>query len=316
MKELLTSNLLMVRPVAFRMNEQTAVNNYYQQENADLTADGVQDTAVKEFDDLVAKIRAHNIHVTVIEDSIEPSTPDSIFPNNWISFHTDGEVVLYPMFADNRRQERREDIQAIMEREGYQVTEIIDYTDFEDKNMFLEGTGSMVLDRTNGIAYAAISERTDTDLFQRFCTHFDYKPVVFEAFQPVGNDRLPIYHTNVMMALGEKFAVICLDAIDDKKERLAVENSLFESGKEIIELTEKQLNNFAGNMLQVRNKEGKKYLIMSSAAHTSLTNEQLGNIEKYCQINHSPLDTIEELGGGSARCMLAEVFLPKLTGDA
>jgi hypothetical protein len=312
MKAQLTSNLLMVRPVAFRMNEQTAVNNYYQKAIIGLTAEGVQDTAEKEFDNFVEKLSAHDIHVTVIEDTVEPSTPDSIFPNNWISFHEDGQVVLYPMFADNRRLERREDIESILGKAGFQVGEIIDYTSFEDQNMFLEGTGSMVLDREHLILYAGVSERTDSDLVEKFAAHFGYKTVVFEAFQTVGEERLPIYHTNVMMSVADQFALICLDAIDEESERLEVENSLVDSGKEIIELTEKQLHSFAGNMLQVENKHGKKYLIMSSAAHTCLTNEQLGNIEKYCQIIHSPLDTIEELGGGSARCMLAEVFLPEL----
>lgn len=311
MEKQLTSNLMMVRPVAFRMNEQTAVNNFYQNSDTGLSEAEIQAKALLEFDEYVEKLRAHDLNVTVILDTLKPSSPDSIFPNNWISFHESGEVILYPMFAENRRYERRLDILDILKTEGYQVEKVTDFSDYENSNRFLEGTGSMILDRENKIVYAAISERTDTDLVEMAARHLGYHPVVFEALQTVDGERLPIYHTNVMMAVADKFAIICLDSIDSKKERREVVEALENSGKEIIDITEKQVNSFAGNMLQVENMSGHKYLVMSRSAHTSLTNEQLGNIEKYCPIIYSSLDTIEELGGGSARCMIAEVFLPK-----
>ena len=312
MNKQLTSTILMIRPIAFRMNEQTAVNNYYQKPATGLSAEEIQQKALTEFDTYVEKLRAHDIDVIVLDDTSVSSTPDSIFPNNWISFHDDGQVILYPLFAENRRLERREDVIDQLVSYGFQVAEVIDYTDFEVKNMFLEGTGSLILDRENKIAYAAISARTDSDLVEKFAQHLGYHPVVFEAFHDVEGQRLKIYHTNVMMCIADHFAIICLDSIDDKKEREEVEQTIVNSGKEIIELTEKQVNSFAGNMLQVENKGGKTYLVMSTAAHISLTNEQLGNIEKYCPIIYSSLETIEELGGGSARCMMAEVFLPKV----
>ena len=311
MHKQLTSTILMIRPVAFRMNEQTAVNNYYQKPATGLTGLEIQQKTLEEFDNYVEKLRAHDIEVVVIEDTPDPSTPDSIFPNNWISFHADGQVVMYPMFAENRRLERRDDVVAELQSQSFQVSDVVDYTDYEAKNMFLEGTGSMILDREHKIVYAAVSERTDSDLVERFSEHFGYKPVVFEAFHSVNGERLPIYHTNVMVCIAAQFAIICFDSIDDKQERDEVEQAIENSGKEIIEITEKQVNSFAGNMLQVENRHGKPYLIMSTAAHTVLTNEQIGNIEKYCDIIYSPLDTIEELGGGSARCMMAEVFLPR-----
>lgn len=307
----LTSTILMVRPVAFRMNEQTAVNNYYQKPATGLTAEEIQRRTLEEFDTYVEKLREHDIDVIVMDDTMEPSTPDSIFPNNWISFHSDGQVILYPMFAENRRLERRTDIVDHLVSEGFQVSKIVDYTDYEGSDMFLEGTGSLILDRENKIVYAAISERTDSYLVKKFAQLVGYQDVIFEAFHTVDGKRLPIYHTNVMMCIASRFAIVCLDSIDAAAEREEVVDAITKSGKEIIEITEKQVNSFAGNMLQVENKEGKRYLIMSTAAHISLTNEQLGNIIKYCPIIYSSLETIEELGGGSARCMMAEVFLPK-----
>jgi hypothetical protein len=314
MDKQLTSTIMMVRPVAFRMNEQTVVNNFYQKPNTGLSAKDIQKKTLAEFDNYVDKLRAHDIEVIVIEDTPEPSTPDSIFPNNWISFHSGGQVVLYPMFAENRRLERRDDVLGTIKSHGFTISEVVDYTAYEKKNMFLEGTGSMILDREHKISYAAVSERTDSDMVEKFAGDFGYRPVVFEAFHTVEGKRLPIYHTNVMMSIANHFAIICLDSIDDEKERQEVERAIIDSGKEIIELTEKQVNSFAGNMLQVKNRQGKVYLIMSTAAHRSLTNEQLGNIEKYCPVLYNPLDTIEELGGGSARCMMAEVFLPSNQG--
>ena len=306
-----TNTILMIRPVAFRMNEQTAVNNYYQKVLNNISAENVNAKAQKEFDDFVQKLTQVGVNVIVVDDTLTPDTPDSIFPNNWISFHENGDVVLYPMYAENRRAERREDILDIIESKGFTIDNIMDYTDAENDNIFLEGTGSIILDRENSKAYCALSPRADEELFIEFCEDYEYTPIIFEAFQTVNNQRKHIYHTNVMMCIAETFAVICKDCIDDKQEQKAVINSLKEDGKEIIYLTEEQLNNFAGNMLQVKGFNDKKYLIMSQAAKESLTQEQIYKIEKHCEIISSSLDTIEACGGGSARCMMAEVFLPK-----
>ena len=290
-----TNTIVMIRPVNFRMNEQTAVNNYYQKVLDGLLPETVNAKAQQEFDAYVEKLRAVGITVVVIEDTNEHDTPDSIFPNNWISFHENGNVGLYPMYAENRRLERREDVLFRLEEEG----------------VFLEGTGSLLLDRENRKAYCALSPRADEDLFIEFCEDFEYTPVIFTANQTVDGKRKAIYHTNVMMCLAETFAVICLDTIDDKKERKHVVENLKQDGKEVITISEAQVNNFAGNMLQVRGKDDKRYLIMSQAAYDSLRPAQIELIEKHCDILSSSLDTIEACGGGSARCMMAEVFLPK-----
>lgn len=301
----------MIRPVAFRMNEQTAVNNYYQKVLDGLLPATVNAKAQLEFDEFVIKLRAVGINVTVVEDTKSPDTPDSIFPNNWISFHENGDVALYPMFAENRREERREDILDLLEEDGFKIENIVDYTSAEEDGFFLEGTGSLLIDRANGKAYCALSPRADEELFIEFCEDFDLAPVIFEAFQTVSGERKLIYHTNVMMCLGETFAVICSDCIDDKKERKMVLDNLKADGKEIILITEDQVNNFAGNMLELRGKDDKRFLIMSDAAYKSLKPAQIEKLEYHCEILTSSLDTIEACGGGSARCMMAEIFLPK-----
>lgn len=306
-----TNTILMIRPINFRMNEQTAVNNYYQKVLENTLPETVNKKAQQEFDNYVEKLRAIGVNVIVVEDNKEFDTPDSIFPNNWISFHENGNVGLYPMFAENRRLERREDILEQVEAAGFEIKDIVDYTSAEEEELFLEGTGSILLDRANNKAYCALSPRADEELFIEFCEDFEYTPVVFTAYQTVENKRKAIYHTNVMMCLAETFAVICLDAIDDKKERNNVIKNLQENGKEVIRITETQVNNFAGNMLQVKGKDDKLYLIMSQAAYNSLSPAQIKIIEKHCDILSSSLDTIEACGGGSARCMMAEVFLPK-----
>ncbi|MGZ9735347.1 citrulline utilization hydrolase CtlX [Flavobacterium sp. GNP002] len=306
-----TNSILMIRPVAFRMNEQTAVNNYYQKVLDGLLPATVNAKAQQEFDAFVEKLTAVGVDVTVVDDTLNPDTPDSIFPNNWISFHENGDVALYPMFAENRRQERREEILDLLEEKGFVIHNIIDYTSAEEDGFFLEGTGSLLLDRANAKAYCALSPRADEELFIEFCEDFDYAPVIFEAFQTVDSERKLIYHTNVMMCLGETFAVICSDCIDDKKERKMVLDNLKENGKEIILITEAQMNNFAGNMLEVRGANDKRYLVMSAAAHQSLTLKQMEQLEKHAEILSSSLDTIEACGGGSARCMMAEIFLPR-----
>ena len=306
-----TNSILMIRPVAFRMNEQTAVNNYYQKVLDGLLPATVNAKAQQEFDTFVEKLRAVGVDVTVVDDTLDPDTPDSIFPNNWISFHENGDVAMYPMFAENRRAERREEILDILEDNGFVINNIVDYTSAEEDGFFLEGTGSLLLDRENSKAYCALSPRADEELFIEFCEDFDYAPVIFEAFQTVDGERKLIYHTNVMMCLGENFAVICSDCIDDKKERKMVLDNLKENNKEIILITEAQVNSFAGNMLEVRGANDKKYLVMSAVAHQCLTLTQIEQLEKHAEILSSSLDTIEACGGGSARCMMAEVFLPR-----
>ncbi|MFP2996139.1 arginine deiminase-related protein [Spongiivirga sp. MCCC 1A20706] len=306
-----TNTILMVRPVAFRMNEQTAVNNYYQKVLEGIDPKMVNARAQQEFDDFVIKLRSKGIKVIVVNDILNPDTPDSIFPNNWISFHKSGEVALYPMFAENRRKERREDVLLEVEKAGFRIDSIVDYTSAEEESVFLEGTGSILLDRVNRKAYCALSPRADENLLVEFCEDFEYTPVVFTAYQTVNEKRLPIYHTNVMMCLAESFSVICLDSIDDKKERKNVLKHLKDDGKEVIAISENQVNHFAGNMIQVVGTDGKRYIVMSEAAHKSLTDSQIRTLQKHCEILSSPLDTIEACGGGSARCMMAEVFLPE-----
>ena len=305
-----TDTILMIRPVNFRMNEQTAVNNYFQEAVGGLQAT-VNKKAQDEFDAFAGKLKAAGVHVIVVEDTMEPDTPDSIFPNNWISFHEDGMVGVYPMFAENRRLERREDVLERLEQEGLVISNIMDYTEAEQEGIFLEGTGSIVLDRVNRKAYCALSPRADEDLFIEFCEDFEYTPVIFHAYQTVKGNRMLIYHTNVMMCVADRFAVICLDTIDDKKERKNVINHLKDDGKEIIAISEAQMHQFAGNMLQVSGTDGKSYLVMSDAARKALLPEQVKSIEKYSEILSSSLETIETCGGGSARCMMAEVFLPR-----
>ena len=306
----ITNTILMIRPVSFRMNEQTAVNNYFMEE-MDLKDKSINEKAQEEFDAFVTVLRSKGVNVIVVEDTKEPDTPDSIFPNNWVSFHASGTVAVYPMFAENRRKERRDDIFDILEQHGFKINEIIDYTAAEQEGVFLEATGSILKDRVNQKAYCALSERAHEELFIEYCEDFDCFPVIFNANQTVDGKRLHIYHTNVMMAMAENFAVICLDSIDDKKERKNVVEHLRRDGKEIIEISEEQMHHFAGNMLQVIGANDRKLMVMSSQAYHSLTQEQIKNIEKYCEIIHSSLDTIETCGGGSARCMMAEVFLPR-----
>ena len=305
-----TNTILMIRPVSFRMNEQTAVNNYFQ-EDLDIKNTEINAKAQEEFDAFVEKLRAVGINVIVEHDDKLMDTPDSIFPNNWVSFHNNGDVAKYPMFAENRRRERRDEVFIRLEEEGFKIENIIDYTSAEHEGVFLEGTGSIILDRVHRKAYCALSPRADEDLFIEFCEDFEYSPIIFTANQTVEGKRLPIYHTNVMMCIAENFAVICLDSIDDKKERKNVVKHLKQDGKEIISITEAQMHQFAGNMLQLRGDNDQRYLIMSAAAHKSLTANQIKAIEKHCPIVSSSLETIETCGGGSARCMMAEVFLPR-----
>ena len=307
-----TNTILMIRPLAFNYNMQTAINNHYQNANDfDSNSNQINLRAQTEFDNFVLKLRSFGVDVIVFQDDDKFDTPDSIFPNNWISFHSNGDISLYPMFAENRRNERREDVVKCIEKNNYSISNVIDYSSAEESNIFLEGTGSIVLDRLNRKAYCAISERSNEDLLIEFCEDFEYTPVIFKAFQSVKQIRELIYHTNVMMCVADNFVIICLDCIDDKKERNNVIAHLKEDGKEIIEISENQVNSFAGNMLQILDRNNNPLLIMSESAYNVLTNPQKNTINKHAKIVFSSLNTIETYGGGSARCMMAEVFLPK-----
>jgi hypothetical protein len=266
---------------------------------------------LKLFDEIVSKLKGHGINVIVVEDDPNQQTPDAVFPNNWVSFHNDGRIGLYPMYSPIRRKERRSDIyHEILQNLGFKITDIVDFYDNESNNQYLESTGSMVLDRVNKIAYASLSDRTHPDVLNDFTKAFNYKEVIFRSYQSISGNRRLIYHTNVMMCVGDDFAILCKDAIDDQSERQQVIGSLTKTGKEIIYITEEQTQNFAGNMLEVKADSGKKYLVMSETAHNSLNEQQLEVISNYCTIIHSPLNIIETCGGGSARCMMAEIFLP------
>ena len=311
-----TCHILMVRPATFRKNEETAGNNHYQK---DAQIDDVHQAALDEFDGMVDDLRGRGVNVMVVEDDPTTDTPDALFPNNWVSFHADGRVGLYPMFAPNRRLERREDIlHDLVHVNGFDMDEIVDFTEFEGHGAFLEGTGSMVLDRMHGKAYAALSPRTDRDAFAHWCESMDLEGVVFEANQTVEGARMPIYHTNVMMAVGTGWAAVCLDAIDHPDDRALVMESLEDDGLTIVDLAEDQINRFAGNMLEVATDQGDKLIVMSSRAHDALTDDQRDTLGNFGTLVHNDLHHIETCGGGSARCMMAEVHLPRpaQTNDA
>ncbi len=298
-----TSHLLMIRPVNFTFNAETAVNNAFQVASAD------QETpakALSEFNGFVKTLRDEGVDVTVVDDTPHPYTPDSIFPNNWISFHGDGTVCLYPMYARNRRLERKQHVLQAVDR-GFRTERTLDFSGYEEQELFLEGTGSMVLDRDNKIAYACLSPRTSEIVLADFCRKMGFRPVVFRSVDAGGQD---IYHTNVMMCIADKYIVICLESLPDTKEREAVMAAIRDSGKEIVPISMDQMNHFAGNMLQVENSKGEKLLVMSSQAYASLNPAQREKLESFNRIVHAPLETIETNGGGSARCMMAEVHLP------
>lgn len=299
-----TSHILMIRPSAFTYNAQTAVNNAFQAESKD---NDIQQKAANEFDDFVSILQQNGVDVIVTQDTPEPHTPDSIFPNNWVSFHEDGTLLLYPMYAKNRRAERKPHVLDIISQQ-FDIRKKIDLSTYEQKNLFLEGTGSMVLDRDKRIAYACLSPRTNANVLEDFCTKMNYKAVVFDA---TDENNKPIYHTNVMMCVADRYVVICLDSIRDPYQKERVETTIKESGKAIIPISLSQMNHFAGNMLQIENKKGEKLLVMSTQAYESLTPEQLKLLQFFNKIIHSSLTTIETNGGGSARCMMAEVHLPQ-----
>lgn len=293
--------ILMVRPAHFSFNEETAKNNHFQNKSS---VSNLNERAVKEFDDFVDVLRSNKIEVVVVQDTIDPHTPDSIFPNNWFSTHSTGELVLYPMFAENRRLERKSQVLDIIE-DHYSAHKTIDLTDWESKNRFLEGTGSLILDHYNRVVYACRSERTDDIVFEEFYSKMNFEPELFNAYDEKGH---LIYHTNVMLSIGEKIAVICAESIVDEKRRASVINRLKDSKKEVVEISYEQMKDFCANVLEVRNAENKNYLIMSETAKNSFTNQQKEILEQHCTIISSPLNIIEETGGGSARCMIAEIF--------
>jgi len=305
-----TNTLLMIRPVHFRANQDTAVDNYFQND-IDLPQEELLLRAQEEFDTFVKKLREVGVQVIVVDADASVDIPDAHFPNNWISFHENGTVGIYPMKAPSRRLERNEEVLEVLEENGFVISEIIDYSSAEADGVYLEGTGSMILDREHRKAYAALSMRTNEDLFIEFCEDFEYTPIVFTASQELNGESHPIYHTNVMMCVGSQLAIVCLASIKDKKERKTLIKQLKEDHKELIDITTQQMNQFAGNMLELKGRGDQAYLVMSTAAFMSLRPNQIEIIERYCTILHADLSTIETCGGGSARCMMAEVFLPK-----
>ncbi|MDC3221389.1 MAG: arginine deiminase-related protein [Flavobacteriaceae bacterium] len=299
-------SILMVRPSSFRMNSQTASNNYFQK-ITDLNDAQVLEKACLEFDNLVSLLLSNGIPVNVFQDDLVQDTPDSIFPNNWISFHSKKRIAIYPMYAHNRRLERNDKIIKFIENKGIKIDFINDYSEAENHNFFLEGTGSMVLDRLNKKSYCSLSERTSESLVEEFCDEFNYMPIIFKSYQSIDKKRKLIYHTNVMMCIANKYSIICLDSVDSKIDKQILLKSLKDDNKEIIEISENQLNSFAGNMIELVF-ENNSFLVMSSQAYKSLTKNQINKIEKFSKIIHSNVETIENCGGGSVRCMIAEVF--------
>src|ERR1700754_105244 len=298
-----TSHLLMIRPVNFSFNAETAVNNAFQ--SAAANDNDAQKKALEEFEGFAALLKNNGVDVTVIDDTPDPYTPDSIFPNNWVSFHGDGTVCLYPMYAQNRRLERKPEVLQQISRK-FDVRATLDFSGYEQQGLFLEGTGSMVLDRDKKIAYAGLSPRTDQSVLLDFCNRMGYTPKSFTAVDGKGSS---IYHTNVVMCVADRYAVVCLSSIPDPIERENLVGTISKSGKDIVDISLSQLNQFAGNMLQVQNDKGEKFLVMSSQAYASLEPEQISRLTSFNRILHAPLTTIETNGGGSARCMLAEIFL-------
>ena len=294
--------ILMVRPYQFYFNQQTAANNFFQ---SNVNIENANELAIAEFDAMVEKLRTHQIKVNVVQDTKDPSTPDSIFPNNWVSTHEGGTLCLYPMFAQNRRAERKSTVLDFLQS-NYKIENTLDLTDLEKEGIFLEGTGSMVLDHQNKLAYGCLSERLDKNAFYEWCDKMQFKAIAFKA---VDDKAQPIYHTNVMMCMGDQFVVICLESIPNEQEKQIVLESFKKSNKEVIEISQDQLNHFAGNMLQVFDTNEKPHLIMSVQAHTSLDPAQLKSLEKYNPILPISIPTIEALGGGSTRCMMAEIYL-------
>ena len=302
----LTSTILMVRPAAFGFNVETAANNYFQSDPG-LAKEELQQKALAEFDRMVLKLRENDIDVVVIEDSSEPPKPDAIFPNNWLSTSPDGKLFVYPMYAPSRRTEKRDDILEQLAKE-FDVKDVQDWSEYEAEGRFLEGTGSMVMDHDNKLIYASISERTNISVLEKFSVTNGYQAIVFLATDKQGH---PVYHTNVVMALGERFCVLCEEAIDEEWELIAVRQLLESTFHTIIPITREQMHHFAGNMLEVKNKKGENILVLSQTAFTSLRKEQKEMLEAYARLLPIDVPTVELVEGGSVRCMMAELFLKK-----
>lgn len=301
-----TDSVLTIRPGRFYPNPETAADNTFQRD-ANCGSDALALLARKEFDAAVQTLRAAGVNVHVFEDTAEPEKPDAVFPNNWMSTHHDGRVALFPMYSKLRRRERRQDIVEELCKH-YRVTQVIDYSAFEDEGCYLEGTGSLVFDHVNKIAYVSLSNRSNPKVIQRFVDDFSYEPVIFNSIGPNGQS---IYHTNVMMCIGTAFAMVGLDVIPNKAERQQVRSRLKKTGKEIVKLSADQISNFAGNAIELQNKNGEKLLVLSSRAARALTEEQRKTLTRYARLLPLELPTIE-LGGGSARCMMATIHLPRL----
>ncbi|MCH6200844.1 arginine deiminase-related protein [Aquiflexum sp. LQ15W] len=306
-----TSHILMVRPANFGFNPETAENNFYQKKD-DRDSIEINRIAQSEFDGFVSLLQEKGVDVLVVEDTALPKKTDAVFPNNWFSSHQDGKLILYPLFSPNRRLERRKDIVETLIQRGFRISEIVDLTFFEQDNQFLEGTGSLILDRINKVAYACRSQRTHQIPLGYFGKLMGYKIVDFDASQIINAVVSPIYHTNVMMHVGTEIAVVCLDSIPLASEKLKVQDYLERTGKKMIPITARQKFQFAGNMLEIQNKKGEKFTVMSDSAFQSLGEVQINTIKRYTEIVVPKIPTIEKIGGGSVRCMIAEIFLPSV----
>lgn len=304
-----TPNILLVRPANFTFNSETAESNAFQKNVAIIDADSIHLKAIEEFDTMVKLLNANEINTFVFNDTPLPRKPDAVFPNNWVSFHADGTIVLYPMWAANRQTERRMDIIESLQN-YFSVNKIIDLSHYEQENKFLEGTGSIIFDHIHKIAYACLSCRTHKHLLEQLCETIGYTPFCFYAYDSTGKE---IYHTNVMLCIGKQFAIVCKESITDKKEQDALVMSLESTKHELIDISIEQMNNFAGNMLEVRSKTGKAILVLSETADISLTEIQKKKLNQYVDLLPCSIKTIETIGGGSARCMMAEIFLPLKT---
>lgn len=302
---MVTNTVLLIRPASFGFNTETEGSNAFQNKVIE-RRDVIRDRALEEFDAFAAKLRSMGVNVEVYDDTSYPEKPDAIFPNNWISMHEDGKVILYPMLAENRRAERREDIIKEL-KEKFVVTDVLDLSEYEKEGKFLEGTGSIVFDHENKVAYACLSPRTNKELFLKVCEFLDYTPVHFGGYDRNGKE---IYHTNVLMCIGERFSVICLDCINESESGY-VGDMLADTGHELIPITTEQMESFAGNMLFLKTNENKHILVLSQTAFDSLNESQKNRLSKYRELVPLSINTIETIGGGSARCMIGEVFLKR-----
>jgi len=303
----ITDTILMIRPAAFGANEETAATNFFQSKDVQFSSQAIQCSALEEFDNMVELLRKNDINVLVIDDTPTPVKPSAIFPNNWLSTSPEGIVSVFPMYAANRRPEKRDDILKML-AERFIVEDLQDWSEFEVEGKFLEGTGSMVIDHENKVIYTCYSPRTDVSMLEKFANANNYRAIIFLAIDKNGQ---PVYHTNVMMMLGEDFAILCEEAIEEEWELIAVRQLLESSGHEVIRITKEQMHAFAGNMLQVKNNKGEKFLVMSQTAFDSLNEQQKEELSARSKLLPIPIPIIEQTEGGSVRCMMAEIFLER-----